>query len=159
VFLLLVMSPRLLMRALRDLGVQGTHIPFLHIFLWNVFQFCIIFVFGGCLCLFYWFFIPICLVASLYISRICMIGHLFIVWFSVFHNNSSSHVQCYSYLVHLNIDFWYWKCWNLVWGHFTWQFASGFSFKKREKYVKQEFNFDTFVWTLNKCIAHPSKNP
>jgi len=55
-----------------------------------IYPFCIIFVkisqilysfswFRGCLCLFYWFLIPICLVASLYIGRICMIEYLSIV--------------------------------------------------------------------------------
>ena len=47
----------------------GSHIPFLHVFLYSFLSFEVV------LCLFGWFVIPICLVASLYISIICMIGH------------------------------------------------------------------------------------
>jgi len=51
----------------------GSHIPFLHVFLYSFLSFEVV------LCLFGWFLIPICLVASLYVGIICMIGHSSIV--------------------------------------------------------------------------------
>jgi len=53
----------------------GSHTPFLHIF-----NFCIVCLgFEVIYALFDWFLISNCLVASLYISRMCMIGRLSIV--------------------------------------------------------------------------------
>ena len=137
--LFLVVSPWLPMRILWDLRVRESHIPFLHIllwkFLWKIFNFCIVFLSFGVVCApFDWFLISNFLVASLYISRMCMIERLSIVWFSTFHDNSTSHVRCYAYLVHLNIDLW---CWYVkIFGLRTIYFVIGlsiFHFKKKEE--------------------------
>jgi len=138
-----------------DLDVGGSYTFFGHIFV-KIFQFLYIW-FWGCFCIFDWLLIPICLAASLYISSICMIGHLYIVWFSAFYDNSTSHVRCCAYLVHLNINFWCWyvEIWfeDILLGDLT----SDFSMKKREKMREKSLNSDNSIWALYKCIAHPNK--
>ena len=154
------MSPCLPIRTSWDLGVGGVIYPFCTYF-YEFFQIVYnFFGFRGCLCLFGWLLIPICLVAILYMSRICMIGYLSIVYFSTFHDNSTSHVHCCSYLVHLNIDLWcsYFEIWfeGVLLGHSTSVFHSK---KNREKLREKKLNSCTSICALNKCNAHPKKNP
>ena len=116
----------------------GSHIPFFGLFLWN-FQFLLNFflVLG----LFVPFLLVFCLYwlgCYLYISKMCMIRRLTIVWFSTFHDNSASHVLCCACLVHLNIDLW---CWTLKFGFRTFYLViwlSFFSFQKKKRKMCQK---------------------
>jgi len=113
-FLLLVLTHRPPMRALWDSNVVvGSQTPFCTYFLWFSY-FCeiclILYSFLLALGMFvpFWvgFLIFNGLVASLYVSRIWTIENLSMVLISIFHNTSTSYVQCCAYLIHLNIDFW-----------------------------------------------------
>jgi len=115
----------------------GSHIPFLHIFLWIFSIFVWFSSFCGRLCLFYWFLISNYLVATLYISTICMIEHLSMVWFSTFYDNSTSHCAILCLSCTLKCWLLILVCWNLVWRHSTWSFDFQFFTKKREKCVKK----------------------
>jgi len=86
----------------------------------------------GCLYLFDWFLIPIYFVTSLYISRTCIIGHLSIVWFSAFYDNSSHMCDIVPILCTWTLTFDV-GSWNLFWGHSTWSFDFCFFFLKRKE--------------------------
>jgi len=65
------------------------------LFLWKFFNSCIVFLdFGDFCASFNWFLVSNGLVANMYKSRICMIEHLPMVWFSIFCNHCRCHVQC-----------------------------------------------------------------
>lgn len=117
-----VVTPRLPIRTLLDLGVGWEVIyPFVHIVV-KVFHFCIVFLFAfwELLCLCDWFLTFDSLVASSHIGRICMMEHLSTMWSPISHNNLISHVRFCAYIVHLIIDFLVLVVEIWVWGRSTW---------------------------------------